>query len=408
MLSTKENALHFSNFLSVTRSIMNTELPTDAKQGIASAVRHALMFAHSITDIMVHEGRPMMAKSAQGTRALHELFPAISEFVVTREHIVYYLAGYVEGESKHDNVQHYWDTKLKPILESRCTANFRLDGLGQHSLRYTLFLHAGGQLGLAMRITPSSVTALNQLALPLQLRATLSEATSGFLAITGPTGTGKTATAMSVLEHHNQTHSGHIVTIEDPVEVRLTPAHCMVTQREVGYDVVSFAQGMRDSLRMSPDVMLTSEIRDAETAEVVIQGGESGSLMVATMHGRTTTGTLRKILSYTGSNAVVLRSVLAGSLIAVVRQALIPCVTGERYILAADVLFNVGKVTQFIEDGDWIGLEAAIREERLGASEFIGMNGRLTELIKQGEVSTASALRETSDIPGLKRRLQQR
>jgi twitching motility protein PilT len=127
--------------------------------------------------------------------------------------------------------------------------------------------------------------------LPIQLRSTLSETTSGFLAITGPTGAGKTATAMSVLEHHNQTHSGHIVTIEDPVEVRLEPKRCMVTQREVGFDVTSFADGMRDSLRMSPDVMLTSEIRDSETAEVVIQGGESGSLMLATMHGRTTTGT---------------------------------------------------------------------------------------------------------------------
>jgi twitching motility protein PilT len=387
---------------------MNHPTLTNVHQGVATAVRNALTYAHAITDIMVHEGRPMMAKSAQGTRLLHELFADIPEFVVTREHIVYYLAGYVDGESKHENVQHYWDTKLRPILESRHTANFRLDGLGEHSLRYTLFLHAGGQLGLAMRISPAAITPLNQLALPVQLRATLSEATSGFLAITGPTGAGKTATAMSVLDHHNRTHSGHIVTIEDPVEVRLAPLRCMVTQREVGVDVTSFAEGMRDSLRMSPDVMLTSEIRDAETAEVVIQGGESGSLMLATMHGRTTSGTLRKILSYTGSSAVVLRSVLAGSLIGVVRQALIPSITGDRYLLAADVLFNQGRVTQYIEEGDWIGLENAIRTEKLGASEYISMNARLAELIKQGEISSAEALRETSDLPGLKRRLQQR
>lgn len=380
-------------------------LSTDVRQGIASSVRHALLFAHSITDIMIHEGRTMMAKSARGTRPLHELFPSVPDFVVTREHIVCYLAGYVEGEVRHDNVQRYWDTKLKPILEQRRTANFRLDGLGQHALRYTLFLHAGGQLGLAMRITPAAITPLNLLSLPVQLRATLTEATSGFIAITGPTGAGKTATAMSILDHHNRTHSGHIVTIEDPVELKLTPQRCMVTQREVGYDVTSFAEGMRDSLRMSPDVMLTSEIRDSETAEVVIQGGESGSLMLATMHGRTTTGTLRKILSYTGSNAVVLRSVLAGSLIGVVRQALVPSVKGDRYLLAADVLFNTGKVTQFIESGDWIGLEAAIRDDKLGASEFISMNVRLADLVRQGEVDAAEAMRETSDMPGLKRRL---
>jgi twitching motility protein PilT len=387
---------------------MKSYAPTDIRQGVAAAVRNALQHAHAITDIMVHEGRPMMAKTAQGTRMLHALFSDIPEFVVTREHIVYYLAGYVEGESKHDDVQTYWDTKLKPILESRHTANFRLDGLGQFSLRYTLFLHAGGQLGLAMRITPAQITPLNQLALPVPLRALLSEATSGFLAITGPTGAGKTATAMSVLDHHNRTHSGHIVTIEDPVEVRMEPIRCMVTQREVGMDVSSFAEGMRDSLRMSPDVMLTSEIRDNETAEVVIQGGESGSLMLATMHGRTTSGTLRKILSYTGSSAGVLRSVLAGSLIGVVRQALIPSIQGDRYLLAADVLFNQGRVTQYIEEGDWIGLESAIRLEKLGASEFISMNTRLAELVKQGEINVSEALRETSDLPGLKKCLQQR
>ena len=81
---------------------------------------------------------------------------------------------------------------------------------------------------------------------------------------------------------------------------------------------------------------------------------------------------------------MVLRSVLAGSLISVVRQALVPSTKGDRYLLAADVLFNVGKVTQFIESGDWIGLESAIREEKLGASEFISMNTRLAELVRQG------------------------
>ena len=122
-------------------------------------------------------------------------------------------------------------------------------------------------------------------------------------------------------------------------------------------------------------MLLTSEIRDAETAEQAIQGGESGSLMIATTHGKSVTGTMRKILSYTGTSADVMRSVLAGNLIAVVRQALVPSKDGKRYLMAADVLFNTGKVTQFIERGDWIGLESAIREDnaprrqRMGADE---------------------------------------
>lgn len=380
-------------------------LALDPRFAIATAVKHALAAASSITDIMIHEGRPIMAKSASGTRPLTELFPQVIDFAVTKEHIVHYLAGYVEGDVKHTNVQQYWNDRLKPILQSRRSANFRLEGRGPYSLRYSLFLQGGGDLGLVMRISPTRITPLNELSLPPNLLQTLTEATTGFIAITGPSGSGKTATAMSILDWHNTRHSGHIVTIEDPVEVKLLPKKSIVTQREVGYDVISFADGMREALRMSPDVMLTSEIRDAETAEQAIQGGESGSLMLATMHGKSVAGTLRKILSYTGANASVMRSVLAGSLLAVIRQALVPSIKGDRYFMTADVIFNTGSVTRLIESGDWVGLEAAIREEKLPASEYIGMNLRLAELVKRGEIDAAEALRETSDIPGLRRRL---
>src|SRR5471032_476392 len=263
-----------------------------------------------------------------------------------------------------------------------------------------------GELALVMRITPPDITPLTNLSLPHTLVSTPTESTSGFIVITGPTGSGKSETAMSILDWHNAQHSGHILTIEDPVEKKIAPRKSIVTQREVGYDVLSFADGMREALRMSPDVLLTSEIRDAETAEQAIQGGESGSLMIATTHGKSVTGTMRKILSYTGTSADVMRSVLAGNLIAVVRQALVPSKDGKRYLMAADVLFNTGKVTQFIERGDWIGLEGAIREDnRLGASEWVPMNNRLVELVRRGEIESSEAMRETSDIPSLKKKL---
>jgi twitching motility protein PilT len=390
------------------------QLPTDKQHGIGAAVKHALMFAPSMTDIMIHEGQVIRAKSARGTLPLHQLFSAIPPFVVTREHIVTYLAGYVDGATRghkddrgqYLSVQEYWDTRIKPVLARQRSVNIRLDGRGGHSLRYSLFMHGTGELALVMRITPPDITPLTHLSLPHNLVSTLTESTSGFIVITGPTGSGKSETAMSILDWHNTQHSGHILTIEDPVEKKIPPRKSIVTQREVGYDVLSFADGMREALRMSPDVLLTSEIRDAETAEQAIQGGESGSLMIATTHGKSVTGTMRKILSYTGTSADVMRSVLAGNLIAVVRQALVPSKDGKRYLMAADVLFNTGKVTQFIEKGDWIGLESAIREDnRLGASEWVPMNNRLVELVRRGEIEASEAMRETSDIPSLKRKL---
>jgi pilus retraction protein PilT len=384
------------------------------QHGVGAAVKHALMFAPSMTDIIIHEGQVMRAKSARGTLPLHQLFSAIPPFIVTREHIVTYLAGYVDGHARSHkdergrllSIQDYWDTRIKPVLSRQRSVNIRLDGRGGHSLRYSLFLQGTGELALVMRITPPEIAPLTTLSLPHNLVSTLTEATSGFIIITGPTGSGKSETAMSILDWHNSHHSGHILTIEDPIEKKLTTRKSIITQREVGYDVASFADGMREALRMSPDVLLTSEIRDAETAEQAIQGGESGSLMIATTHGKSVTGTLRKVLSYTGTSAEVMRSVLAGNLIAVVRQALVPSKDGRRYVMAADVLFNAGKVTQFIEKGDWIGLESAIKDDaRLGASEWVPMNTRLVELVRRGEIEACEAMRETSDIPSLKKKL---
>jgi twitching motility protein PilT len=180
------------------------QLPTDKQHGIGAAVKHALMFAPSMTDIMIHEGQVIRAKSARGTLPLHQLFSAIPPFIVTREHIVTYLAGYVDGQSrahKDDrgrllSVQEYWDTRIKPVLARQRSVNIRLDGRGGHSLRYSLFLHGTGDLALVMRITPPEITTLTSLSLPHNLVSTLTEATSGFIVITGPTGSGKSETAI--------------------------------------------------------------------------------------------------------------------------------------------------------------------------------------------------------------------
>ena len=390
------------------------QLPNDGQHSIGAAVRHALLFAPTMTDIVIQEGRVIRAKSARGTLPLHQLFAPIPPFLVTREHIVSYLASHVDSPSRQHqdernpslSAQACWDARIKPLLARQRSIDIRLDGRGGHSLRCTLFLHGSGELALMMRITPPDIAPLVDLDLPQHLVSTLTESTSGFIVITGPSGSGKSETAMSILDWHNAQHSGHILTIEDPVEKTIAPLRCVVTQREVGHDVPSVADGMREALRMSADMIFISGIHDAPTAEHAIRGGESGSLMIATTHGKSAVGALRKILSYTGTGADAMRSVLAGNLIAVVRQALLPATDGERYLMAADVLFNAGEVTPFIERGDWAGLENAMRaDNRLGAREWVSMNDRLADLVARGEVAASEALRETSDIPSLKRRL---
>ena len=136
----------------------------------------------------------------------------------------YRLDGATARRHQDDRGQHqwaacktYWDTRIKPVLARQRSVNIRLDGRGGHSLRYSLFLHSTGELALVMRITPPEIAPLTSLSLPHNLVSTLTESTSGFIVITGPTGSGKSETAMSILDWHNaQHHSGHILTIEDP------------------------------------------------------------------------------------------------------------------------------------------------------------------------------------------------
>lgn len=384
------------------------QLPSDTHRGIDAAVQHALAFAPAMTDILVHEGHPLRVRSARGTLALHQWFAAVPPFIVTREHIVHYLAD-AQAEASDSpgrplTAQQHWDTRILPHLAHQHALTFRLAGSNDHALRCSLFTHASGELALTMRVVPTEIAPLANLSLPRSLIAALTQSNSGLVIVTGPTGSGKSETAMSVLDWHNTHHAGHILTLEDPVEKRLLSRKSIVTQREIGHDVSCMADGLREALRMSTDVLFASEIRDADTAAQAIRAGESGALMIATLQGRSATGALRQLLGHADTGP--LAPVLAGNLIAVVRQALVPARDGGRYLMAADVLFNTGPVTHALERGDWATVDATLRGDRIAPEHGIGMNDRLVDLVRRGEIEAAEALRATSDIPSLKKRLE--
>ncbi|MFN7695738.1 MAG: type IV pilus twitching motility protein PilT [Burkholderiales bacterium] len=393
------------NEFAPTATIDRVTLPSDERNGIGAAVRHALTCAPAITDIVIEENEPIAVMSAAGSRPLYELLPSVPRFLVTREHIVYYLAGSVEGDTVHQNAGDFFNKFIKPELEMRRPVSRRLDGRGDYSIRYTLFLAQTGRMKLFMRLTPKKITPLTELGMPPALLAKLREAMSGLVLVTGRTGAGKTATAMSIIDWHNTNRDGHILTIEDPIEYRLERKRCLITQREVGYDVPSFAEGMHEALRMRPDVLLTSEIRDSETTEQAIQGSETGALLIATMHGKTIHGTLRKLMSFAGPNEPALRRLLSGTLEAIICQTLVPGKDGKRFHMAMDVLFCTGQTQQLIEDGKWADLERQIVQETLPQGEFISMNTRLVDLVARGVVTPTEALRETSNIGGLRAKL---
>lgn len=179
----------------------------------------------------------------------------------------------------------------------------------------------GEDFGLVIRSLKDVPESIDALGLPIQLRR-LYAPTSGLLVVTGPTGSGKSTTLAAILNEINENQSANIVTIEDPVEYVHERKKSAINQREVGADTPSFADGVRDLLRFVPDVTMIGEIRDPETFLAALRIGESGHLVITSMHAPTTTAAIKKMAAYV-QNSPADTQALVGCLVGVLAQALV-------------------------------------------------------------------------------------
>lgn len=176
-------------------------------------------------------------------------------------------------------------------------------------------------LMLSIRLLPHTMPDLNFVDLNLQL-ANLVEH-KGLLLVTGATGSGKSSTLAALVQHWRSQHIGHVLTLEDPIELIYPETEGLVTQRQIGRDCASFSDGLRSSLRQDPDVILIGEIRDYDSARLALTCAETGHLVLATLHTRTAVGAINRLLSFFPANEQALaQSLLADTLIAILSQAL--------------------------------------------------------------------------------------
>lgn len=266
-------------------------------------------------------------------------------------------------------------------------------------------VEGGSKLAISLRRQPLVPTPLSELGLSHNVRACLS-ARSGLLLVTGPTGSGKTTSIAAMVDHINANRAAHIITIEDPIEFTHPRKKGLVSPKEVGSaDGPDYATILKASMRHRPQVLVVGEIRDRETAELVFQAGESGHLVLATMHSSSAIGSLHKLLSWFpeefNQRALLLSQILRG----VVTQALVPTADRGEWLLATEHFFNNSEQVADIIKSPMSWSELAKLMDAPDKPEHRSMNQSLAALVKQGVVTTEDALAVSQARLNLQERL---
>ncbi|GGR56937.1 twitching motility protein PilT [Deinococcus seoulensis] len=208
-----------------------------------------------------------------------------------------------------------------------------------------------GTIGLIMRvIEDKAIPTFQQLGLPIDTFEALAQHERGLVLVTGPTGSGKTTTLASLLNHINATQPVNIVTLEDPIEVLHKDQMAMISQRELGMDTMSFANGLRASMRQDPDVILIGEMRDKETVEAALSAAQTGHLVFSTLHTQDAVRTVNRIIDFFAPHERdQIRQGLSESIVGIVSQRLLPKATGGR-VLGLEILLGTPTVRECIKD----------------------------------------------------------
>lgn len=245
-------------------------------------------------------------------------------------------------------------------------------------------------ISMVMRVIPSTIPCVEELGLP-EILLELITAKRGLLLVVGGTGTGKSTTLAAMINHRNEHSSGHILTIEDPIEFSHPNLMSIVNQREVGIDTASYARALKASFRESPDVILIGEIRDEETMEAVLELANTGHLCISTMHANNANQAMERIINmFPQARHKQLLMDLAVNLNAVVSQRLIPDVTGKR-CAAIEVMINTPHISTLILNGELYAIKDAMASS--GSRGMKVFDHALYDLYKDGKISLEEALK---------------
>src|SRR5437016_10045195 len=294
-------------------------------------------------------------------------------------------------------VQQIVPPHLKKRVEQEREADFSyfVPGLGR--FRTNLFQQRG-QWCLAMRHVKTNVPSFEELGLLSQVRS-IAESPRGIVLVAGSTGSGKSTTLAAMIEHINANFKKHIITMEDPIEFVFEDNQCVVEQREVGLDTLSFHHALKHVLRQDPDIIMIGEMRDSTSFTAAMSAADTGHLVLSTLHTTNAAQSVNRILDFfKADEREQIRRQLAGTMQAVVCQRMVTSVSGGM-TPALEIMVNTATVKKLIEENRLDKLQAAIET---GTDDgMINFNQALFQLVKDGKVTEKEALAKATNPQAL-------
>ncbi len=246
-----------------------------------------------------------------------------------------------------------------------------------------------GNIGLVLRHIKNEIIPTDELGLPPIVK-NIAMTKRGMVLVVGATGSGKSTTLAAMIDHRNRNQAGHIITVEDPIEFVHEHKRSIITQREIGFDTLSYGNALKNTLRQAPDVILIGEIRDLETMEAAITFAETGHLCLATLHSNNANQAIERIMNFFSSDRhpqIYLQ--LSLNIRAIISQRLIPSLDGRR-VPALEILLDTPRVKDLVKKGEVDTLKEAMEQGiQEGCQTFDYV---LLELYKQGRISVEQAL----------------
>ncbi|GAB6050508.1 PilT/PilU family type 4a pilus ATPase [Hydrogenophilus islandicus] len=328
-----------------------------------------LMAAKRASDLYLSAGAPVMVR-IEGVAHPFNAQP------LTASQLTEWLTEFVADEAQWERFTH--EREL----------NFAVPLAGIGNFRCNLFWQRGTPAAV-MRYIPLEIPSLTSLNLPPILQE-LALAPRGLVLVVGATGSGKSTTLASMIDYRSSERSGHILTVEDPVEFLFRHKKSLVNQRDVGTDTRSWSSSLQNAMRQAPDCILIGEIRNRETMEAALQYALTGHLVLASLHANTSYHALNRIVNFFPIEArSLLFSDLAVALRAIVAQRLVPSKTGRRYP-ALEVMINTALIAEAIEKGDLFAVREALERSLAAGSQTF--EEALAQLVTQGIVARDVAM----------------